>query len=133
MRAEAVSHAAQCDLLAQDGGVTWTTAIMGRASTRSGDGTLLPNCYFAKINPILRHMGWGEPAVGPGGLVHYAYAGKGSLSTGDIFYVRSTDNGSTWSAPVVLNVIQKPISINPTGCPHSPLTTTRLALRSLAR
>jgi len=49
-------------------------------------------------------MGWGEPGVGPGGVIHYAYAGHGTGSdTGDIFYVRSTDNGSTWSAPIQLN------------------------------
>ena len=48
-------------------------------------------------------MGWGEPGVGPGGVVHYVYAGQGSLSTGDIFYVRSADNGQTWSSPILLN------------------------------
>jgi hypothetical protein len=49
-------------------------------------------------------MGWGEPGVGPAGVVHYAYAGAGtSGDVGDIFYVRSTDNGRTWSAPVKLN------------------------------
>src|ERR1019366_3366015 len=57
----------------------------------------------AKINPIWRHMGWGEPAVGPNRVIHYAYAGQGALSTGDIFYTRSTDNGATWSTPIVLN------------------------------
>jgi hypothetical protein len=83
-----------------DGGSTWTSVIMGARFNPVGDGT----CgYFAKINPIWRHMGWGEPAVGPNGVIHYAYAGKGTLSTGDIFYVRSTDNGATWSTPIVLN------------------------------
>src|SRR5260370_2851309 len=50
-------------------------------------------------------MGWGQPAVGPNGVVHYAYAGRGANSgdQGDIFYVRSNDNGTTWSAPIVLN------------------------------
>jgi len=50
-------------------------------------------------------MGWGQPAVGPGGVVHYVYAGRGSNpgDEGDIFYIRSTDNGDTWSAPIVLN------------------------------
>ena len=28
---------------------------------------------------------------------------KASLSTGDIMYTRSTDNGMTWSTPIVLN------------------------------
>ncbi len=86
-----------------DGGVTWTSAItMGPVFNAVGDGT----CgYFAKVNPIWRHMGWGEPAVGPDNTIHYAYAGKGTASgdTGDIYYVRSTDNGNTWSAPIKLN------------------------------
>ena len=70
-----------------------------------GDGVCADNSYFAKVNPIWRHMGWGEPAVGPHGVVHYAYAGQGQASgdKGDIYYVRSTDNGSTWSSPIKLN------------------------------
>ncbi len=83
-----------------DGGVTWTNITMGPRFNPPGDGT----CgYFAKMNPIWRHMGWGEPGVGPNGVVHYAYAQKGVLSTGDIAYTRSTDGGSTWSTPIVLN------------------------------
>jgi len=86
-----------------DGGVTWTNTVTGPRFAAAGDGTCPSNSYFAKMNPIIRHVGWGQPAVGPNGVVHYAYAGKGSLSTGDIYYVRSTDNGSTWSTPIVLN------------------------------
>ena len=86
-----------------DGGVTWTSSTTGPRFNPPGDGVCSSNSYFAKMNPIWRHMGWGEPGVGPGGVVHYAYATKGSLSTGDIYYVRSTDNGSTWSSPVLLN------------------------------
>ena len=87
-----------------DGGVTWNSSIMGPRFNPVGDGTCPSNSYFAKVNPIWRHMGWGEPGVGPGGVVHYAYAGHGTgADTGDIFYVRSTDNGSTWSAPIQLN------------------------------
>src|SRR5260370_1344321 len=50
-------------------------------------------------------MGWGQPAAGPNGVVHYAYAGRGANpgDLGDIFYIRSDDNGTTWSAPIVLN------------------------------
>ncbi len=85
-----------------DGGLNWTSVTMGPRFSPVGDGT----CgYFAKVNPIWRHMGWGEPAVGPNGVVHYAYAGKGQVSgdNGDIYYVRSADNGVTWSAPMKLN------------------------------
>jgi hypothetical protein len=86
-----------------DGGVTWTSATMGARFSAVGDGTCPSNSYFAKVNPIWRHMGWGEPGAGPYGVVHYAYAGKGANDNGDIYYVRSTDNGLTWSSPIVLN------------------------------
>jgi len=93
-----------------DGGVTWTvnSGTMGAAFAPPGDLLCSSNSYFVNVAPIWRHMGWGQPGVGPGGVVHYAYAGKGGNSgdTGDIFYVRSTDNGSTWSAPIVLNTDQ---------------------------
>jgi hypothetical protein len=92
-----------------DGGVTWTSAItMGAAFAPPGDALCSTNTYFAQIDPIWRHMGWGQPGVGPNGIVHYAYAGKGvnSGDTGDIYYTRSADNGATWSTPIVLNTDQ---------------------------
>jgi hypothetical protein len=86
-----------------DGGVTWTSSIMSARFKPICDG-LCDNPYFAKVNPIIRHMGWGEPGVGPNGVVHYAYAGLGKGSDpGDIFYQRSADNGKTWSKPIKLN------------------------------
>jgi hypothetical protein len=37
-------------------------------------------------------------------VVHYVYAGKGvGKDAGDIFYVRSVDNGKTWAKSVRLN------------------------------
>ncbi|MGA7461453.1 MAG: sialidase family protein [Candidatus Korobacteraceae bacterium] len=86
-----------------DGGNTWTEVTVGSPFEGPGDGVCSSNSYFAKMNPIIRHMGWGQPAVGPNGVVHYDYATKGALSTGDIYYTRSTDNGNTWSTPVLLN------------------------------
>jgi hypothetical protein len=86
-----------------DGGVTWTSSTMGARFKPPGEG-LCDNPYFEKVNPIWRHMGWGEPAVGPAGVVHYAYAGLGTKKDpGDIFYVKSIDNGKTWSKPKRLN------------------------------
>jgi hypothetical protein len=84
-----------------DGGNTWTSSTTGPRFNPPGSLT----CgYFAVVAPIWRHMGWGQPAVGPNGVVHYDYAGAGTNGdVGDIFYVRSTDNGSTWSTPVELN------------------------------
>ena len=98
-----LGHPAECDVSIH----RWWRHLddrrpWARVFNAVGDGT----CgYFAKVNPIWRHMGWGEPAVGPNGAIHYAYAGKGQASgdNGDIYYVRSTDNGVTWSAPIKLN------------------------------
>jgi len=84
-----------------DGGASFGSVVMGPRFGAVGDGT----CgYFAKVAPIIRHMGWGEPAVGPLNVVHYAFAGVGTgQDHGDIFYTRSTDNGSTWSSPIKVN------------------------------
>lgn len=84
-----------------DGGTSWTQIIMGPRFAAVGDST----CgYFAKVNSIIRHMGWGQPAVGPNNTVHYVFAGAGTGGdTGDVFYTRSTDNGTTWSSPIKLN------------------------------
>lgn len=87
-----------------DGGATWSNPIqMGPPFPPVGDKQCTP--YFRAISPIWRHMGWGQPAAGPNGVVHYVYAGAGSSlgDVGDIYYVRSTDNGDTWSAPMRLN------------------------------
>ena len=87
-----------------NGGATWSSSTTGPRFAAVGDGTCPSNSYFAKINPIWRHMGWGEPAVGPNNVVHYIYAGHGQGSdNGDVFYVRSTDGGSTWATPIVMN------------------------------
>jgi len=85
-----------------DGGDTWTATPMGPEFPAPGERL----CgYFWAIRPIWRHMGWGQPAYSPGGVVHYAYAGRGvnANDLGDIYYIRSEDNGATWSKAVVLN------------------------------
>jgi len=87
-----------------NGGKTWTKVIMGRRFNPPGDGPCPGNSYFWQVNPIIRYMGWGQPAVGPDGVVHYDFAAAGTNGDhGDIFYTRSTDNGKTWSKPVKLN------------------------------
>ncbi|MBI1748320.1 MAG: carboxypeptidase regulatory-like domain-containing protein [Acidobacteria bacterium] len=88
-----------------NGGAAWTQVVMGSPFAPPGQA----GCgYFARIAPIWRHMGWGQPGVGPSGVVHYAYAGRGVNpgDLGDIYYTRSIDNGSTWSTPIVLNTDQ---------------------------
>jgi hypothetical protein len=88
-----------------NGGVSFSTAIsMGAATAAAGDAICVGNSYLAIVNPNWRYFGWGRPGVGPGGIVHYAFGGRGTApDTGDIFYIRSADNGLTWSVPVRLN------------------------------
>ena len=92
-----------------NGGSTWSSAI-AQGSTFLGPGraTCGSNAYFACMysTPLYwRQLGWGQPGVGPNGVVHYAYAGRPSATgdPGNILYVRSTDNGLTWSPPIQLN------------------------------
>jgi hypothetical protein len=86
-----------------DGGNTWTAIVMGPRFNPPGDSLCSTESFFAMMNPIWRTQGWGQPGVGPNGVVHYAYAAQGVLSSGDIMYTSSTDNGNTWSTPIVLN------------------------------
>src|SRR6266576_890477 len=83
-----------------DGGNTWTNTYTGPAfqgAHRTNSG------YFACMynNPAYwRHMGWGEPAA----FNHvvslvYAASNPGNNDPGDVFYIRSTDSGVTFSAP----------------------------------
>jgi 6-phosphogluconolactonase len=88
-----------------DGGDTWTAITMGPPFAPPGRFVSLCGSYFYAIAPIWRHMGWGQPGVGPGGVVHYVYAGHGinDGDLGDIYYTQSLDNGDTWSDPIILN------------------------------
>jgi len=87
-----------------DGGDTWTNTYTGPTFSgphRTNSG------YFACMynNPAYwRHMGWGEPAAF-NHVVSYVYAAanSGNGDPGDIFYIRSTDSGVTFSAPFQLN------------------------------
>ena len=46
-----------------------------------------------------RHMGWGEPAA-YNHVVSLVYAQHGAgADAGDVYYIRSTDSGVTFSAP----------------------------------
>ena len=48
-------------------------------------------------------MGWGEPAA-LNGVVHYVYtSARRRRHPADVFYIRSTDGGVTFSAPFKLN------------------------------
>lgn len=85
-----------------NGGVTWTSTTMGPTFTMFGSQA----CgYWSVVPPNWRGFGGaGQPAAGPNGVVQYVYAAHGSGSDeSDIFYVRSSDKGLTWSAPLRLN------------------------------
>lgn len=91
-----------------DGGDNWTPLNLGIASTpvpAPGDYVCtVGDAKFAAMNPIWRFEGWGQPAVGPNGVLHYVYSARPSPNDpSDVYYIRSTDNGQTWSAPIVLN------------------------------
>ena len=107
-----------------DGGVTFTatpyvspTAFVGPCRSSSG--------YFCTMysSPAYwRHMGWGEPAVF-NHVVSLVYAEKDGADPGNVYYIRSTDSGLTFSAPFQLNSNtdatkaqwQPNISVSPSG------------------
>lgn len=108
-----------------DGGDTWAVITMGNRFAPPGEATC-DNPYFAKIQPNWRHMGWGQPAVGPNDVVHYVYSGRG-INDGDladIYYTQSQDNGDTWSTPMVLNSDQATGGTNEQWMPSLSVTTT---------
>src|SRR5437870_7454424 len=88
-----------------DGGSTWINTFTGPNFTGPSDGTTCTsNSYFATMfTTYWRHMGWGEPAAF-NHVVHYVYAQHGTGSdAGDVYYIRSTDSGVHFSAPLKLN------------------------------
>src|SRR5262245_47704503 len=87
-----------------DGGNTWTNTYSGPSFP--GPGVTAVGyfaCMFTDGGGYWRHEGWGEPAA-LNGVVHYVYAQRGAGSDpGDVYYIRSTDRGQTFSAPLKLN------------------------------
>jgi hypothetical protein len=85
-----------------DGGASWSGNSFGSPFKAPGD-SVCDSPYFARITPIWRYMGWGQPGVGPDGTLHYAYTAGRTGDTGDIYYTQSKDGGLSWSDPIVLN------------------------------
>jgi hypothetical protein len=89
-----------------NGGASWSGVTQGAVFPGPGRSA----CgYFAAMysspSAYWRYMGWGQPGVGPSGVVHYVYSAR-DTTTGDpanIFYIRSINNGTNWSAPLKLN------------------------------
>jgi hypothetical protein len=87
-----------------DGGNTWTNTYSGPAFP--GPGVTAVGyfaCMFTDGGGYWRHEGWGEPAA-LNGVVHYIYAQHGAGGDpGDVYYIRSTDRGQSFGAPLKLN------------------------------
>src|SRR6266566_3852200 len=106
-----------------DGGNPWTNTYTGPTFSGPGTGLCDSNSYFATMfGTYWRHMGWGEPAAF-NHVVSYVYAQHGAgADPGDVFYIRSTDSGVTFSTPLKLNIDtttrpqwQPNLSVSPAG------------------
>jgi len=111
-----------------DGGNTWTNTYIGPTFSGPGRTDCSGNPYFVCMytngGGYWRYMGWGEPAA-YNHVVHYVYSARntGTGDPGDVFYIRSTDGGVTFSAPFQLNSNTDPlkaqwepnISVSPSG------------------
>jgi hypothetical protein len=79
---------------------------------------------YANDGGYWRQMGSGEPAA-YNHVVHYVYAARNTVTgdPGDVFYIRSTDSGVTFSVPFQLNSNTDPLkaqwepnlSVSPSG------------------
>jgi len=106
-----------------DGGNTWTNTYTGPQFPGPGVTAV---SYFACMFPdgggYWRHEGWGQPAAF-NNFVHLVYAQHGTGSDpGDVYYIRSTDGGVTFGAPLKLNTDattrpqwQPNLSVSPAG------------------
>src|SRR5438876_8230372 len=90
-----------------DGGNTWTNTYTG--SPFPGPGVIDCSeqsyfaCMFSDGGGYWRHEGWGQPAA-YNHVVSLVYAQRGTgADPGDVYYIRSSDSGVTFSAPFKLN------------------------------
>jgi hypothetical protein len=107
-----------------DGGNTWTNSYTGPNFVGACRGSVGYFCTMYSSPAYWRHMGWGEPAA-YSHVVHYVYAARntGTGDPGDVFYIRSTDSGVTFTAPFQLNSDADPLkaqwepslSVSPSG------------------
>src|SRR5262245_13442025 len=106
-----------------DGGNTWSNTYTGPKFPGPGVTSVgYFACMFPDLGGYWRHEGWGEPAAF-GNFVHLVYAQHGAGSDpGDVYYIRSTDGGSTFGTPFLLNTDggtrpqwQPNLSVSPAG------------------
>ena len=106
-----------------NGGVNFTNTYTGPGFP--GPGVTASGyfaCMFSDKGGFWRHEGWGEPAAF-NNVVHLVYAQQGNgVDAGDVYYIRSTDGGVTFGAPLKLNTDsttrpqwQPNISVSPNG------------------
>jgi len=106
-----------------DGGNTWTDTYTGPQFP--GPGVTAVGyfaCMFLDGGGFWRYEGWGEPAAF-NSVVHLVYAQRGTGSDpADVYYIRSTDGGVTFSSPFKLNTDtttrpqwQPNLSVSPVG------------------
>ena len=106
-----------------DGGSTWTNTYTG--TPFPGPGVTAVGyfaCMFNDFGGYWRHEGWGQPAA-INNFVHLVYSQQGAPGDpGDVYYIRSTDGGVTFGAPLKLNTDattrpqwQANLSVSPTG------------------
>src|SRR5438094_1312452 len=106
-----------------DGGATWSNTYTG--TPFPGPGVTAVGyfaCMFNDFGGYWRHEGWGQPAA-INNLVHLVYSQQGAPGDpGDVYYIRSTDGGVTFGAPLKLNTDatlrpqwQANLSVSPTG------------------
>ncbi len=113
-----------------DGGATFTNTYT--SPTFFGPGRAICGffvCMYSSGGPgYWRQTGWGEPAAF-NHVVHYLYAQCGqnvacssATDHGDVYYIRSTDSGVTFAAPLKLNTDtgtaaqwEPSLSVSPSG------------------
>ena len=88
-----------------DGGSTWSNTYTG--TPFPGPGVTSSGYFACMFNDnsaaYWRHEGWGEPAAF-NNIVHLVYSQQGAPGDpGDVYYIRSTDGGVTFAAPLKLN------------------------------
>jgi hypothetical protein len=96
-----------------NGGDTWANTYTGptfNAPGRITCGDAYFGCMYANDGGYWRQMGSGEPAA-YNHVVHYVYAARNTVTgdPGDVFYIRSTDSGVTFSVPFQLNSNTDPL------------------------
>ncbi len=95
-----------------DGGATWGSEITAATFTRISDSNASAACERPAVSGNIRVNDFPSIDVARGGAtsgnvyITYAADPDGNQATGDdadVFFVRSTDGGATWSTPVAIN------------------------------